>query len=100
METQTSSNEMPPLVLNPQKRVPLLKTQTHHPHPEPTIPISNSKSHPTAPTPDSPDQGSIFFIGTATTLITWRGIRILTDPNFLHAGDRTYTPCSPRSTYP
>lgn len=28
--------------------------------------------------------GSIFFIGTATTLIRYAGYTILTDPNFLH----------------
>lgn len=31
--------------------------------------------------------GSVQFIGTATTLIRHRGFTILTDPNFLHAGD-------------
>ena len=30
------------------------------------------------------DTGSIFFIGTATTLIRYAGFTILTDPNFLH----------------
>lgn len=32
--------------------------------------------------------GSVFFIGTATTLIRYRGITVLTDPNFLHRGER------------
>jgi glyoxylase-like metal-dependent hydrolase (beta-lactamase superfamily II) len=31
--------------------------------------------------------GSIFFVGTATTIIRYGGVTILTDPNFLHAGD-------------
>jgi L-ascorbate metabolism protein UlaG (beta-lactamase superfamily) len=35
-----------------------------------------------------PDE--ITFIGTATTLIRIGGFRILTDPNFLHRGDRAY----------
>ncbi|OCK98750.1 Metallo-hydrolase/oxidoreductase [Cenococcum geophilum 1.58] len=30
---------------------------------------------------------SLFFVGTATTILEWEGIRIMTDPNFLHAGD-------------
>ena len=34
--------------------------------------------------------GNIFFIGTATTLIQYHGVRILTDPNFLHAGDHVH----------
>jgi L-ascorbate metabolism protein UlaG (beta-lactamase superfamily) len=32
-------------------------------------------------------EGSILFVGTATTLIQYAGFTILTDPNFLHAGD-------------
>jgi hypothetical protein len=33
---------------------------------------------------------SLYFIGTATILLEWQGIRILTDPNFLHAGDHVH----------
>ncbi|MBV9795555.1 MAG: MBL fold metallo-hydrolase [Actinobacteria bacterium] len=38
--------------------------------------------------PAAADQ--ITFIGTATTLISVAGFSILTDPNFLHQGDRAY----------
>ena len=34
--------------------------------------------------------GSIFFIGTATVIIRCAGFSILTDPNFLHAGDHVH----------
>ncbi|EAU80968.1 hypothetical protein CC1G_03144 [Coprinopsis cinerea okayama7 len=34
--------------------------------------------------------GSIYFIGNATVLLEWQGIRIMTDPNFLHAGDHVH----------
>lgn len=34
--------------------------------------------------------GSLLFIGTATTLIRYGGFTILTDPNFLHAGEHAY----------
>ena len=34
--------------------------------------------------------GSVQFIGTATTLIRYGGFTILTDPNFLHAGDHVH----------
>ncbi len=34
--------------------------------------------------------GSVLFIGTATTLIRYAGFTILTDPNFLHAGDHVH----------
>lgn len=36
------------------------------------------------------DQGSIFFVGTATTVIRCGGFTVLTDPNFLHAGDHVH----------
>ncbi|KAK4098181.1 Metallo-hydrolase/oxidoreductase [Parathielavia hyrcaniae] len=93
----------PPLLLNPNKRYPLLKTATHHPHPEPTLPISQTKHHhppPTPspktttkqpPTPDSPEEeGSVYFIGNATTILSYASLRFLTDPNFLHAGDHVH----------
>ncbi|HEY0938407.1 MAG TPA: MBL fold metallo-hydrolase [Trebonia sp.] len=38
--------------------------------------------------PENADQ--ITFIGTATTVISFAGFTILTDPNFLHRGDRAY----------
>ena len=41
--------------------------------------------------PTPPTTGdSVFFIGTATTIITFGGLRVLTDPNFLHRGQRAY----------
>jgi L-ascorbate metabolism protein UlaG (beta-lactamase superfamily) len=43
-----------------------------------------------APAPDETGRGSIQFIGTATVLIRYQGITILTDPNFLHRGERAY----------
>lgn len=43
----------------------------------------------TGPSADT-DTDRIVFIGTATTLIQAAGFTILTDPNFLHRGDRAY----------
>src|SRR3954465_2046253 len=34
--------------------------------------------------------GSILFVGTATTVITCGGFTLLTDPNFLHSGDHAH----------
>ena len=34
--------------------------------------------------------GSIYFIGNATVLIRYAGLALLTDPNFLHAGDHVH----------
>lgn len=41
---------------------------------------------------ENPDltSGSIFFVGTATVVIRYAGFTILTDPNFLHAGDHVH----------
>lgn len=36
------------------------------------------------------DEGEITFIGTATVLLRYGGFTILTDPNFLHAGEHAY----------
>ncbi|MFD0471969.1 MBL fold metallo-hydrolase [Nonomuraea thailandensis] len=35
-------------------------------------------------------KGSLQFIGNATTLIRYNGFTLLTDPNFLHRGQRAY----------
>ena len=35
-------------------------------------------------------QGSVFFVGNATVIIRFAGFTILTDPNFLHAGDHVH----------
>lgn len=35
-------------------------------------------------------EGSVYFVGTATTLIRFGGFTLLTDPNFLHAGDHVH----------
>ncbi len=35
-------------------------------------------------------RGSIFFVGNATVVIRYAGFTILTDPNFLHAGDHVH----------
>ncbi|KAE9367284.1 Metallo-hydrolase/oxidoreductase [Stipitochalara longipes BDJ] len=47
-----------------------------------------TKQHPTRL--ESKTNASIFFVGTATTILEWEGIRLMTDPNFLHAGDHVH----------
>ncbi|KAK3338904.1 beta-lactamase-like protein [Neurospora tetraspora] len=94
METQ----QVHRLELDPSKRIPLLKAQLEHHHqhdhshdhgPEPVLPVANIKTHPTKVSTGQ-ENGSVYFIGNATTVIEWHGIRILTDPNFLHAGDHVH----------
>jgi L-ascorbate metabolism protein UlaG (beta-lactamase superfamily) len=36
------------------------------------------------------DEGSVTFVGNATTIIRYGGFTLLTDPNFLRRGDRAY----------
>jgi L-ascorbate metabolism protein UlaG (beta-lactamase superfamily) len=36
------------------------------------------------------DTGSVMFVGTATVIIRYAGLTILTDPNFLHKGDHVH----------
>lgn len=60
-----------------------------------TLPIKETHTHlgrsvPGSKTPGEEEDGSVYFIGTATTIIQWSGLRILTDPNFLHAGDHVH----------
>lgn len=48
------------------------------------VPVKETKTHPRGSTGN--EDGSIYFIGTASTVIEWQGARILADPNFLQAG--------------
>ncbi|CAJ2501495.1 Uu.00g043480.m01.CDS01 [Anthostomella pinea] len=76
------------LHLDPSKRQPLLKDQESPNEAPKSVPVSKVFTHPKGSSND--EDASIYFIGTATTVIEWEGIRILTDPNFLHAGDHVH----------
>ncbi|ROT36409.1 Metallo-hydrolase/oxidoreductase [Sodiomyces alkalinus F11] len=80
------------LTLDPSKRIPLLRedakgglVQERKP-PEP----KSIKGRYGPASGSGAEDASVFFIGTATTILEWQGIRILTDPNFLHAGDHVH----------
>lgn len=45
---------------------------------------------PASPGAAAPGRGSIFFVGTATVILRYGGITLLTDPNFLHKGDHVH----------
>jgi L-ascorbate metabolism protein UlaG (beta-lactamase superfamily) len=47
-----------------------------------------SKEHPTKGSSNT--NASLFFVGTATTILEWEGLRLMTDPNFLHKGDHVH----------
>lgn len=53
---------------------------------------------PVGAEPPDLDTLSVFFIGTATVLIRYAGFTILTDPNFLHRGQKAHLGYGLRST--
>ncbi|KAL1846102.1 hypothetical protein Daus18300_014352 [Diaporthe australafricana] len=84
------SKSLQHIPIDPSNRKPLLR---HVPSPAetekpPKLPVKETHTHPWGPTGNG--DGSVYFIGTATTVIEWAGVRILTDPNFLHLGDHVH----------
>ncbi|OAP63104.1 hypothetical protein AYL99_02331 [Fonsecaea erecta] len=51
-------------------------------------PAKSSQTYP--PQSSAESNASLFFVGTATTILEWEGLRLMTDPNFLHAGDHVH----------
>ncbi|KAK1995093.1 Metallo-hydrolase/oxidoreductase [Colletotrichum falcatum] len=76
------------LVLNPARRERLLREGVQKKEPA-SLPLGKQHLHPRGVSAGDED-ASISFVGTATTILEWQGIRILTDPNFLHAGDHVH----------
>lgn len=82
------------LHLDPHKRIPLLRSQESASRANTATDLPITKTHTAPPSPSHPSSSSssasVTFIGNATTLIQWRALRVLTDPNFLHAGDHVH----------
>ncbi|KAK1772855.1 beta-lactamase-like protein [Phialemonium atrogriseum] len=74
--------------LDPAQRKPHLKDQPTTSSAPASLPLGKQHSHPRGSTGD--EDAIVFFIGNATTVLEWNGVRILTDPNFLHAGDHVH----------
>ena len=55
-----------------------------------TVPIDEPIDEPTDGSIDGSIDASLLFIGTATTVIRYGDLTLLTDPNFLHRGQRAY----------
>lgn len=76
------------LTLDPSKAEAPTRDHPHgQSHAEHLPAAKETKLHPTNP---GSENASIFFVGTATTILEWEGIRLMTDPNFLHAGDHVH----------
>lgn len=73
----------------PTQRLTLDPSNHLHPtrdHTEAIVPSSlpdakEIKVHPTVP---GSENASLYFVGTATTILEWAGVRLMTDPNFLY----------------
>ncbi|KAI1300490.1 Metallo-hydrolase/oxidoreductase [Xylaria venustula] len=79
------------LYLDPSKRVPLLreqKSKADAPRERPQA--TKTHTSPSSVSKEREGDASVYFIGNATIIIEWQGLRILTDPNFLHAGDHVH----------
>jgi len=80
------------LVLNPSKPLPPTRnaaTKTNAPVPTALPDAKEIKVHPRGSNAGS-ENASLYFVGTATTILEWEGVRLMTDPNFLHAGDHVH----------
>jgi hypothetical protein len=73
------------LVLDPSVNEPPTRDHDHHATSLPTAKVT--QVHPTK---SGAENASILFVGNATTILEWEGIRLMTDPNFLHAGDHVH----------
>lgn len=71
--------------INPSNAEP--PTRDHASPPDSLPSAKETKLHPKNA---GSENASIFFVGTATTILEWEGIRLMTDPNFLHAGDHVH----------
>ncbi|KAK6381388.1 hypothetical protein LTS17_004445 [Exophiala oligosperma] len=53
-------------------------------------PAKSTKTHPVQSSTGQNNNASLFFVGTATTILEWQGLRLMTDPNFLHRGGHVH----------
>ncbi|PWY95996.1 Metallo-hydrolase/oxidoreductase [Aspergillus sclerotioniger CBS 115572] len=88
MATSNTNSKSPCDILTIDPSASQPPTRNHH-HPIPTN-LPKAKVTKTHPSTLAEENASVYFIGNATTIIQWHGIRIMTDPNFLHAGDHVH----------
>lgn len=80
-----ATDNMKHLSINPSNAEPPTRD-----HPSPPDSLPSAKETKLHPTNAGSENASIFFVGTATTILEWEGVRVMTDPNFLHAGDHVH----------
>ncbi|KAL9090857.1 MAG: hypothetical protein Q9165_005065 [Trypethelium subeluteriae] len=78
------------LVLDPSKAEAPLRDETSLSELPQTLPSAKETKAKPGTALAGDENASIFFVGTATTIFEWAGIRVMTDPNFLHSGDHVH----------
>ncbi|GIC87646.1 MBL fold metallo-hydrolase [Aspergillus udagawae] len=75
------------LSIDPRQNIPPIRDS-----PAASLPASlpEAKNIKTNPARAGEENASVYFVGTATTIFEWEGMRLMTDPNFLHAGDHVH----------
>jgi hypothetical protein len=73
------------VIIEPDSRKPPIRNQQSA-----RTALPNAQKTKVHPKTSGDEDALLFFIGTATTIIEWSGIRVMTDPNFLHAGDQVH----------
>ncbi|ETN44463.1 uncharacterized protein HMPREF1541_10133 [Cyphellophora europaea CBS 101466] len=71
------------------KRSPLRNQPLDGGHDKSLRDATASKNNPDADSENGAN-ASLLFIGTATTVLQWSNLTLMTDPNFLHAGDHVH----------
>lgn len=79
------NQEIRVLNIDPSLKLPPIIHHHHHDHHATSLPPPKaSKKKPNEVS--GKENASLYFVGTATTILEWEGIRMMTDPNFLHEG--------------
>lgn len=71
----------PHLILDPSNPLAPTRDRFETAIPHSVLDEKEVKVHPTNP---GSENASLYFVGTATTILDWGGIRLMTDPNFLY----------------
>ncbi len=75
------------IILEHGKELPPTRTGGDYPN---TLPSAKETKFDPAGSGREAGNAALRFIGTATTILEWEGVRLMTDPNFLHAGDHVH----------
>lgn len=69
------------LSLDPAQHLPPTRGHANTASPQSMPTANDTKLHGMV---TSKEKASLYFVGTATTILDWANVRIMTDPNFLY----------------